>query len=110
MFGGINPKQMQAMMKQMGIKQEEIDALRVVIECADKNIIIEPANVQKIVMQGQTSFQISGEVREETKEEGIKEEDVEMVAEKTSKTKEEARAALEESGGDIAEAIVKLSE
>lgn len=110
MFGGINPSQMKAMMKQMGIKQEEIDALRVVIECSDKNIIIEPVNVQKIVMQGQESFQITGEAREESKAEGISEEDVKMVAEKTLKSESEARAALKESGGDIAEAILKLSE
>jgi nascent polypeptide-associated complex subunit alpha len=109
MFGGINPSQMKAMMKQMGIKQEEIDAQRVVIECSDKNIIIEPANVQKIVMQGQESWQVTGESREETKESGISEEDVKMVVEKTGKNAEEARVALKESNGDIAEAIMSLS-
>ena len=41
MFGGIDPKKMQAMMKQMGIKQEEIDAKRVIIEKSDGRIIIE---------------------------------------------------------------------
>jgi len=110
MFGGIDPKKMQAMMKQMGIKQEEIDALRVVIETADKNIIIEPANVQKVVMQGQESWQVTGEMREESKEEEIKDEDIELVAEKTGKSIEDARKALESVNGDIAEAIVKLSE
>jgi len=109
MLGGIDPKKMQAMMKQMGIKQEEIEALRVVIECSDKSIIIEPANVQKIVMQGQESFQITGEVREESIEEGINDEDISLVAEKTGKSPEDARNALEESKGDIAQAILKLS-
>lgn len=109
MLPNINPKQMQAMMKQLGMKQDEIDALRVVIECADKNIIVEPASVQKITMQGQSSFQIAGEIREENKAESIREEDVEMVAEKTGKSKEEAESALKESGGDIASAIIKLS-
>src|SRR3989338_10856897 len=104
MFGGIDPKKMQAMMKQMGIKQEEIDALRVVIETADKNIIIEPANVQKVVMQGQESWQVTGEMREESKEEEIKDEDIELVAEKTGKSIEDARKALESVNGDIAEA------
>src|SRR3989338_7561811 len=99
MFGGINPKQMQAMMKQMGIKQEEIESLRVIIECADKNIVIEPANVQKIVMQGQTSFQITGDAREETRSEGISEEDIILVSEKTGKSKEEAKEALEGADG-----------
>lgn len=110
MLGGINPKQMQAMMKQMGIKQEDIEAIRVVIETADRNIIIEPASVQRIVMKGQESFQIAGEVREESKVDSIKEEDVLMVCEKTGKSEELAREALEETGGDIAQAIVKLSE
>jgi NACalpha-BTF3-like transcription factor len=31
MFGALNPKKMQAMMKQMGIAQSDIDASRVVI-------------------------------------------------------------------------------
>ena len=41
MFPKIDPKKMQAMMKQMGIAQEDIDANRVTIECDDKNIIID---------------------------------------------------------------------
>jgi len=110
MFGGINPSQMKAMMKQMGIKQEEIEAVRVIVECSDKKIIIEPASVQKITMQGQTSWQINGDAREESIAEGIKEEDVKLVAEKTSKSEKEARKVLEETNGDIAEAIVRLSE
>ena len=109
MFGGINPAQMKSMMKQMGIKQEEIDALRVIIECSDKKIVIEPANVQKIVMQGQETWQVSGESREENLEGGISEDDVSLVAEKTGKNNEDALKALEDSGGDIAEAILKLS-
>lgn len=110
MFPGVNPKQMQAMMKQMGIKQEEIEVERVILEGSDKRVIIEPAAVVKIVMQGQQSWQVTGEAREEAKEEGISDADIEMVAEKTGKGKEEARKALEESKGDLAEAIVKLSE
>lgn len=110
MFGGINPSQMKAMMKQMGIKQDTIEAVRVIIETADKNIIIEPATVEKITMKGQESFQISGEVREESRAESIKPEDITMVSEKTGKSYEEAKSALEENGGDIADAIIRLSE
>jgi len=109
MFGGIDPKKMQAMMRQMGIKQEEISANRVIIEGSDKNIIIENPNVQKIVMQGQESWQITGQAREEQIEEEIKDSDIQLVAEKTGKSEEQARKALEESKGDIAEAIMKLS-
>lgn len=110
MFGGINPGQMKAMMQKLGMKQEEIEAERVIIEKADSKIVIEPVNVQKIVMQGQTSFQISGEIREETKAEGVREEDVKLVMEKTGASKKEALDALKQTGGDIAEAIVKLGD
>ncbi|MBI2631838.1 nascent polypeptide-associated complex protein [Candidatus Pacearchaeota archaeon] len=108
-LGGLDPRKMQTLMKQMGIKQEEIEAERVIIEIADKKIIIEPANVQKILMQGQESWQITGDVREVEKEEGIRVEDIKMVSEKTGKSEKEAKKALEDTNGDIAEAIVKLS-
>jgi len=108
MLGGIDPRKMQGLMKQMGIKQEEIDADRVVIEGKEKRIIIEPANVIRMTMQGQHNWQITGEAREETKAEGINEEDVKMVMEKTGKSEKEVRKALEETN-DIAEAIIKLS-
>lgn len=109
-MGGIDPKKMQAMMKQLGIKQEEIDANRVVIEKSDGGrIAIENPSVQKIVMQGQESWQITGDaVEEEAGSLGIREEDVKLVMEKTGKSEKEAREALEESGGDIAQAIVSL--
>jgi nascent polypeptide-associated complex subunit alpha len=110
MFGGINPGQMKAMMKQMGIKQEEIQADRVIIEKSDSRIIIEPANIIKMTMQGQDNWQITGEAREETKKTEITEDDVNMVANKTGKTIKEAKHALEMSNGDIAEAIMSLSE
>ena len=109
MFGGINPVQMKAMMSKMGIKQEEIDAVRVIIEKADSKIIIEPANVIKMTMQGQANWQITGEAREETKEAGISEEDIKLVMEKTGKSEKEVRKVLNETK-DIAEAIVRLSE
>lgn len=108
-LGGMNPAKIKGMMKQMGINQEDIEASRVTIEKNDGNkIVIDNPNVVKITMQGQESFQVSGEVREE--EVGIKESDVLLVMEKTGKKKEIVIEALEESNGDIAEAIVKLSE
>lgn len=108
MFGGIDPKKMQAMMKQMGIKQEEIEATRVTIEAVDKKIVIENPNVQKIVMQGQESWQITGEAHVQGLE-SFSDADVQLVMERTGKGEEAVRAALEETGGDIAEAIVNLS-
>ncbi|MBM3232305.1 nascent polypeptide-associated complex protein [Candidatus Pacearchaeota archaeon] len=109
MFGGIDPKKMQSMMKQMGIKQDDIDALRVIIEKNDgNNIIIENPHVARITMQGQESWQITGEAREETA--GVDGEDVRLIMEKTGKSYEESKAMLERVEGDIAQAIISLSE
>ncbi len=107
-MGKIDPRKMQAMMKQMGINQEEIEASRVIIETSDKKIIIENPSIQKIKMQGQTSFQISGDISEEENA-AFSASDIELVMQKTGKTEDEVVAALE-STGDIAEAIIKLSE
>ncbi|SRR3972149_3501760 len=101
----LDPKKMQAMMKQMGIAQEQIDASRVVIEKADGKIIIKNPSVTKIKIQGQETFQISGEVSEEN---GISEEDVKTVVEKTGVSEKIARKTLEKTG-DLAEAILELS-
>ncbi len=107
-LGGMNPKKIQGLMKQMGIDQEEIDADRVVIEKKDGGeIVIDNANVVKISMKGNLSFQISGDVSEG--EEGISEKDIKLVMEKTGATEDKARKVLEEVDGEVAEAIVKLS-
>jgi nascent polypeptide-associated complex subunit alpha len=109
MFSGINPKQIQGMMKKMGISNTQINAKRVIIECEDKNIIIEPAEVVQIKMQGQESFQVSGEIREEELNESLfSEEDIQTVIEKTGKEYDEVKEALEKNEGDIASAILDL--
>jgi len=121
MIPGLDPKKMQAMMKQLGIKQEEIDATRVIIEKEDGKIIIDNPSVIKVNMQGQETFQISGNIKEEENEdqeanEEDKEEaeesekDIEMIMEKTGKSKEEVALALEKNEGDIASTILELSE
>lgn len=109
-LGGLNPKKMQAMMKQLGMGQEEIDASQVIIKKPNNTkIVIENPSVTKISIQGQESFQVSGKIKEENEEQGISEEDIKTVMEKTRSTKKEAVSALENSSGDLAEAILKLS-
>ena len=104
----IDPKKMQAMMKQMGISQEDIPASKVIIEKEDGGkITITNPSVAKIKAQGQESFQITGEVSEEA-EQGFSETDIRTVMEKTGCTEKKARAALEKTG-DLAEAIMLLS-
>jgi nascent polypeptide-associated complex subunit alpha len=107
MFPNLDPKKMQAVMKQMGINQEEINASKVIIEKEDgSKIIIGNPSVVKIKMQGQESFQITGDVSE--KDDGFSEKDIEVVMQKTNCSREEAETALKETG-DLADAIMKLS-
>ncbi|MBM3200404.1 nascent polypeptide-associated complex protein, partial [Candidatus Woesearchaeota archaeon] len=40
MFPNINPKQLEKAMRQMGVKQEEIDATEVVIKTHNKELVI----------------------------------------------------------------------
>ena len=107
MFGGIDPKKMQAMMSQMGIKQVQIDSDEVVIKGKGKNLVIKNPSVVKITMSGQESFQISGKVEEQEKEE-ISEEDIKTVMAQTKVSREKALDALKNSGGDLAQAILSL--
>lgn len=110
MMPGMNSKQMQHMLKQMGVSQKDLDVERVIIETPDKNLVFESPQVQKISMQGQTTFQVIGNYNEEEKEVevNISDEDVSEVVEQTGVSEDEARKTLEETKGDIAEAIIKL--
>lgn len=107
MMPNLDPKLMKAAMKRLGIKQEDIAATEVIIKTGSGNMIIKNPHVTKIVMGGEESFQITGDVEEES---SISEDDVKTVASQANASEEEAREALEESGGDLAEAIMKLTE
>ena len=60
-------------------------------------------------MQGQENFQISGDISEEEKEKDSTEQDIKTIIEKTGCSEEQAKNALEESKGDLTEAILFLS-
>lgn len=112
MFPGVNPRQMRQAMKKLGIKQEEIDAAQVIIRTEQHDIVLTNPDVQKVNMGGQWTYQISGEEeivsRDSTPD--ISEEDIQTIVEQTSCTKEEAKKALEESKGDLAQAIIALQD
>ncbi len=110
MIPGVNPRQMKQMMKQMGIQQVDIDAVRVTIECPDRRIVIERPQVAKVNMMGQDTWQVSGVAREESLDTAaeITDEDVKTVMDQTGASEENARAAIEEAQGDLADAIMKL--
>ncbi|MBT3405410.1 nascent polypeptide-associated complex protein [archaeon] len=109
-LGGLNPKKMQGLMKQMGISQSEIDASKVIIEKADGGkLIIENPSVTKMNVQGNEMLQVSGEIKKENEAPTISEDDVKQVVEKTGATEEQAKKVLESVNGDLAEAILELS-
>lgn len=105
----MNAAKMQGMMKQMGISQTQLSVNRVVFEMADGNLVINEPSVLKIKMQGQETYQVSGEATEEDVE-IFSDEDVALVVKKSEKSEGEVRVALGKSDGDIAEAIMELKE
>lgn len=106
----MNPRQMEKMMKQMGMKQKNINANRVIVEMDDGVLIFEKPSLTEITVQGQSTFQLIGKYRKEeiAKEVEIPEGDVELVCQQTGASKQQAQEALKKSGGDIAEAIISL--
>ncbi len=106
-MGNINPKQMQKMLRQFGIKSDELPAKKVVFELEDgSKLVIEEPQVTVIDMKGQKTYTVMGEAVEEKK--GIPEEDIEMVMKQAGVDKKRAEAALKKNEGDIAEAILEL--
>ena len=108
MLPGVNPRQMQQMMKKMGIKQEEISAYSVIIKTAQGDLVIEDPGVTKVNMMGQESYQITGIAKLVQQEVEIPDEDVQMVVDQTGVSLEIARETLTECKGDLAEAITRL--
>ena len=103
---GMDPKAMQRMMKQMGIKNEEMDAERVIIEGKSKKIIIENPSVNIVIMQGKKTYTIMGDETEEEK--GISKEDIDMVVKQANVSEKKAEAGLKKNEGDIAATILEL--
>lgn len=121
--GGLDPRKMQQMMEQMGIDTSDIDAEEVVIRTADEDLVFTAPEVQRISAQGQATYQIVGEPEsrevqeqdteadasaEESQNDAIPDEDVEIVSQRTGASTEEAREALEAESGDLAAAVSRL--
>ena len=115
MIPGMSKKQMKQMerqMKKMGMNMDELEGVReVIIRFDEKEIIIEDPSVSVMKVMGKESYQIEGTSREVELEFEVEipEDDIEMVASSAGVSKDEAKAALEESKGDLAEAIMNLN-
>jgi nascent polypeptide-associated complex subunit alpha len=57
---GMNPKQMEAMMRKMGIKNENVKATEVIIVKPGGNIHIKDPSITVMTVQGERTWQISG--------------------------------------------------
>ncbi len=104
-------RQARRAMERMGINMKEIPGVQeVIIRTADKEMHIKDASVSEVNAQGNRIFQVMGEVEEvEVEKEAFSEEDVLLVQQQANVTKEKAMAALEESDGEVARAILKLT-
>jgi len=113
MIPGMNPKKMQQMMQQMGVKQDDIEGVvRVEITTETAKILIEPAQVAEVEMMGQKTIQVTGDPQVfplDTSAE-ISDEDVQAIVDQTGVSEEKAKDAIEKAGGDLAQAIMDLSE
>ena len=104
-------RQARRMMERMGINMKEIpDVQEVVIRTSAKELHIKDAAVSEVNAQGNRVFQVVGEVEEvELEKAKFNEEDVLLVQQQASVSREKAMAALEESDGEVARAILRLT-
>jgi nascent polypeptide-associated complex subunit alpha len=137
-MGGAGSRQMRRQMAQMGIDLQEVPAREVIIKCDEYDIIITDPQVSLINQAGQEIYQVfgtsekvpTGEIPEgrvselpldlsmEIGEEisggatpmspQILPDDVKLVAAQAGVSEEEAEAALQRTGGNIAQAIIEL--
>ena len=103
------------LMEKMGVRMEEIPNVnQVVIKTSTKDIVIDEPNVTLTIMRGQSFYQVMGGKVTNKKaisgEVNIPEEDVRLVVEQTKASLSEARKALEETEGDLAQAIMLLAQ
>jgi nascent polypeptide-associated complex subunit alpha len=114
MPGRMNNRQLAQMMKRFGINVKNIDNVeKVIIQTDTKEFVFDSAEVTVMEAQGQKTYQIIGEPTVKNRggetTDTLKE-DVKLIMEQTGKSEAQARKALQETNGDIAEAILKLSQ
>jgi len=113
-------REIKRLMSRMGVNAREMPEIKeVIFRTENKEIIVQNPTVTSLEIQGQQIFQVVGEGLEEreiTKEiqpkpetPKILEEDILLVAQQANVSFEEAKSALEETKGDLAQAILILT-
>ena len=130
MPGGMDPRKMKALMKQMGIEQEELrGVIEVIIRTRTKDLVFKEPTVVEVRAQGTRTYQVTGKpderppgaapapapagARGKSEERApepseFPEEDVRLVMEQASCPRERALAALRACDGSPAEAILSI--
>ncbi len=111
----VNDRQMKQAMRKMGMKQTTVeDVTEVVIRTRDKEIVITDPEVICVEFSGTKSYQVAGEESERLLgADGapagptFPEEDVSLVMSQAGCDRDTALAALQATGGQPAEAIIK---
>ena len=102
------------MMKRFGINVKDIENVqKVIIQTDTKEYVFDSAEVTVMEAQGQKTFQIVGDpiIRTRGAEpQDTQKEDIQLIMEQTGKSEVEVRKALKETNGDLAEAILKLTQ
>lgn len=115
----MDPRSMQRAMRSMGIKQSDVAGVtEVIIRTKDHDIVLTSPEVVCIEMKGSKSYQISGteEIRAAGSagtaaapaEAAFPDEDIQLVMSQANCDRDKAVAALKETDGQPAEAIVKI--
>jgi nascent polypeptide-associated complex subunit alpha len=132
-----DPRRMKAMMRKMGIEQEELEGVEsVVIVTRDRELVFEAPDVVAVTAQGSTTYQVSGKAVERprgatgatgatgaagtaggagpegaapaTARPKYTSDDVALVVAQTGASEAAAREALDACDGEVAEAIIRL--
>ena len=104
-------RQTRRMLEKMGMNMEELPNVEeVIIKTKERDLIIKEPQVSQIKSKAMNMFQIIGNDTEEIEKEipSYKEEDILLVSQQANVSPEEAQRALEETNGDLAQAILKL--
>ncbi len=122
--GGRNPRQMEAMMRRLGMSTQELPGVEeVIVRTRTQEHVFRAPEVTILTVQGVRTYQVVGtpELRARTAAPGPggpasapagptgpPEEDIQLVMEQASVSREEALEALLQAKGEPAEAIMRI--
>ncbi len=121
--GPRNPRQMEAMMRRLGMTSEEVPAVEeVVVRTRTEEIVFRAPSVTVLTVQGVRTYQVVGQPQARPRSaapatagtpaaaapSGPPEEDVQLVMDQAHVSREEAVAALASANGAPAEAILRI--